>query len=246
MSAVLVLPIVLFLPIAPVTTFAGANDWQILVPRLEGGHPAGRVAFRVSTVTLPSANTGAFVEGLALRTGVAVTRTHGLRLEIVLPPDVEFTSIRAHVADGLVLGPASRGVASRVGHALLGVLRILLFGQLVSAADDLAIPGAAWAVALGAPEVDEELVRLNSSNVFFVERGQRAFTDHGDFVVCRAMMAYTPWTELVGIELRGFDRRSGDDVRYTISRLPLAAARRPPAEPLPIARAVSFGSGPGP
>ena len=103
----------------------------------------------------------------------------------------------------VALPPEHRGFTGKVGHALLSILRLVLFGRLVSAADELAIPGTAWAAALGAPDGADEMVRLTTDDEFVVARGDRSFSDHGSFAVCRAMVALTPWTELVRVRLRG-------------------------------------------
>ena len=242
MPVFLLLPFILLLPVDSHVIATTAGDWQILVPRMPDGYGAGRIAVRVRTVALPEASVSALVDGLSARTGVAVTSAHGVRVEIVLPRDVQFESIRARVADGLVVQPEARGFVGRVGGALLSVLRIVLFGKLVAAADDLAIPGAAWAVALGAPDASDEMVRLTTADEFTVDRGQRAFSDHGDFVVCRAMFALTPWTELVEVDVRGIDLVSGDDVTFRIPRIRLDGLMRDVPTPAPLARTASVSA----
>lgn len=235
MNAVLLLPLFTLIPLLPVAPASTSGDWQILVPRLPDGYGPGRVAVRVRTSAVPPASAGALMDGLALRTGVAATAAHGVRIEVVLPDDVEFLGLDARVADGLVLAPEHRGVVRRIGDALLSVVRLLFFGRLVAAADDLALSGVAWASALGAPQGGDEMVRLTTADTFEVRRGHRSFSDHGDFVVCRAMFALTPWTELVQVRLRGLDRSSGREVEFRVPRIPLDGVVEPEA-PLPFAR----------
>lgn len=235
MNVVLLLPLLTLLPVLPSAPASTSGDWQILVPRLPDGHGPGRIAVRVRTVAVPAATTGALVDGLALRTGVAATAAHGVRIEVVLPAGVDFLGLHARVADGLVLAPEHRGVVRRFGDALLSVVRLLFFGRLVAAADDLALSGIAWAHALGAPEGTDEMVRLTTADTFEVRRGHRAFSDHGDFVVCRAMFALTPWTELVQVRLRGLDRSSGREIEFGVPRIAFDGVVEP-AVPLPLAR----------
>lgn len=242
MPVVLILPFILLFPVHPTLLAATAGDWQVLVPRLPDGYAAGQVAVRVRTVPIPPASAAHLVDGLAVRTGVAVTAAHGVRLEVALPADVHFTSLRAQVADGLVVEPEQRGFVGKVGGAVLSVLRLLLFGHLVSAADELAIPGTAWAMALGAPNPHEEMVRLTTGEELYVERGQKSFSDHGDFVVCRAMLALTPWTELVQVHVEGFDQVSGKNVSFQIPRIRIDGDPATEPTPGPIARETRVAS----
>lgn len=197
------------------------GSFDSVVPRLPGGYDAGRVSIRVHTVAMPEASSPALVGEVVSRTGLMITETQGARIEVILPEDVEFESMRARIVDGLVLQPQERSFIGKVGNALVSLLRMLLVGRLISATDDLVVPGAAWAMALGAPDPQDELVRLSTSETLFVDREASSFSDHGPFVVCRAMLALSPWTELVDIQLRCTDRVSGKMVEFLIPRLAL-------------------------
>lgn len=203
----------------PVETPRGSFD--SVVPRLPGGYGPGRVSIRVLTVPMPASGSAGLVGDLFARTGLPITGTEGVRVEIMVPGDVRFESLRADVVDGLVLEPERRSFLARVGNALVSLLRILFVGRLVSSADELAIPGAVWATALGAPNAEEEIVRLSTSEQLSIDRDASAFSDHGDRVVYRTMLALSPWTELVDVQLSCTDRTSGARVGFTIPRLPL-------------------------
>jgi hypothetical protein len=213
------------LALALLSSPAGAEplrgSFDSVVPRLPGGYGPGRVCIRVHTVPLPEGASPALVGDLVARTGALITDTQGIRIEVVLPDDVEFISLEARVVDGLVLQPERKSLLRRVGSALVSLLRILLIGQFVSAADDLAVSGTVWAAALGAPDADDELVRLSTSDTLAFDRGMRTFSDHGRFVVCRAVAAFSPWTELVDVRIEGHDRTTGQKVALQIPRIPL-------------------------
>lgn len=205
----------------PAATDQLRGSFDSVVPRLPGGYGTGRVALRVHAVPLPEASTPPLVGELISRTRMMITDAQGVRIEVVLPREVEFESIEARVVDGLVLEPQERSFLGRVGHAVVSLLRILLVGRLISATDDLAVSGAAWALALGVPDTEDELVRLSTSEALSIDRGESSFSDHGSFVVCRSMLAFSPWTELVDIQLRCRDRTTGRQVEFLIPRLPL-------------------------
>jgi len=221
-----------FLLVSPVEFTSTGGDWQFLVPQMPEGHRAGRIAVRVQLVAIPSSSTTAFIEKLSMRTGIGSTSAQGVRIEVAVPTDVEFTALHATVADGLVLQQQQRSFLGRVGGALLSIFRLLLIGKLVAVTDDLTIPSTTWALALGAPESDDGTVHLNTGDQLVVQRGQEAFTDHGEFVVCRAMLALTPWTELVQVRVRGIDRVSGRSVEFLIPRLGLGSELAPESGPL--------------
>ena len=215
---------------APATNDRPRASFDSVVPRLPDGYGPGRVSIRVHATAIPTAATDALVGDLFSRTGLAITETQGVRIEIVVPEEVRFESIEARVVDGLVLQPEKRSLLGRVGSAVLSILRILLVGQLIDAADELAVSGVAWAAALGIPDPDDELVKLSTSEKLSIERGADMFSDHGSFSVCRAMLALSPWTELVEVELRGRDRTTGEEVAFFIPRLPLHGEERPVPE----------------
>lgn len=205
----------------PVDADPPRGIFDSVVPRLPDGYGPGRVAIRVHTVQMPQSALPTLVGDLVARTGMAITETQGVRIEVTLPDDVEFDSMQARIVDGLVLQPQRRSFLKRVGSTVVSLLRFLIVGRLISATDDLAISGAAWAVALGAPHPQDELLRLSTSDTLFVNRDASTFSDHGNFTVCRAMLALSPWTELVDIQLRCRDRTSGEQVAFIIPRLPL-------------------------
>lgn len=207
--------------VAPATAQTPRGSFDSVVPSLPDGYGTGRVSIRVHAVPLPQDSSSALAGDLFARTGVAITETHGVRIELVLPADLRFESMHARVVDGLVLQPEGRSFLGQVGSALVSLLRLLLVGRLVTATDDLVVSGAAWAAALGAPDPQEELVRLNSSETLSVDRSASAFSDHGAFVVCRALFAFSPWTELVDIQLRCTDQVTGKPVAFLIPRLSL-------------------------
>ncbi|RKZ07662.1 hypothetical protein DRQ32_09850 [bacterium] len=206
---------------APAGVDPPRGTFDSIVPRLPGGYGSGPVSIRVHTVPLPESASPALVSDLISRTGTVFTETQGVRIEIVLPKDVDFESLQARVIDGLVLEPQRRSLIGHLGNALVSLLRILLVGQLVTATNDLAISGAAWAVALGAPNAEKELIRLSTSETLFVDREAATFSDHSGFVICRSMLAFSPWTELVNIELRCTDRTTGKEELFIIPRLAL-------------------------
>jgi hypothetical protein len=195
--------------------------FESVVPRMPGGYGPGRVAIQVHTVPVPAPASPALVGDLIARSGVAITETQGVRIEVTLPEEVRFESLEARVVDGLVLESRQRSFFGHVGDALLSLLRILVVGRLISATDELTVPGAAWAAALGAPDAEEELVRLATSESLRVERDAPTFSDHGRFVVCRSVIALSPWTELVDIKLSCRDEVSGKPVAFLIPRLAL-------------------------
>ena len=197
------------------------GTFDSVVPRLPGGYGPGQVSIRVHAVQMPQSSSNALVGDLVARTGVAVTETQGIRMEMVLPDDVDFESLRARVVDGLVLQPRQRSLLGRVGSAVVSLLRILLVGRLISATDDLAMSGAVWAAALGTTSAEDEIVRLSTTDELVVDRSAPTFSDHGEVVICRSMLALSPWTELVEIELRCRDLVSGKRVSFFIPRLPL-------------------------
>ena len=127
-------------------------------------------------------------------------------------------------------------VTTAQGGALLSILRLILVGQLIDAADDLAVSGVAWAAALGIPSPDDELVKLSTSEALTVRRGASTFSDHGEFSVCRAMLALSPWTELVELRLRGRDLTTGKEVAFLIPRLQLHGEAMPEPDTTDAAR----------
>jgi hypothetical protein len=209
------------------------GSFDSVVPHLPGGYGPGRVSIRVHAVQLPETISAALVGDLVARTGVPITETQGVRIEITLPDDVRFASMQARVVDGLILEPQERSLLGRVGSALVSLLRLLLVGRMISAADELAIPGAAWAAALGAPDADEELVRLSTSETLSADRDASAFSEHGSRIVYRSMLALSAWTELVDIRLCCHDRVSGKPVAFFIPRVPLHADPATPKGPSP-------------
>lgn len=227
MINVSLLALALFAAPANVDPLRGTFD--SVVPRLPGGYGPGPVSIRVHTVELPASAMPALIGDLVARTGVAITETQGARIELVLPDDVTFESMQARIVDGLVLEPQSRSFIGRVGDVLVSLLRILLVGRLVSATDELSVSGAVWTAALGAPTTEDELIRLSTSDTLHFDRDSSTVSDHAGIVVCRTMLALSPWTELVDVELRCTDRVSGDSVGFVIPRLPLY--RNVPPEP---------------
>ena len=214
------------------STAAGAprGSFDSVVPRLPDGYGPGRVSIRVHTVPIPESVSPALVGDLFGRTGLPITEMQGVRIELLLPDEVEFASMQARVVDGLVLEPQRRSFLGRVGGVVVSLLRFLLVGRLISSADDLSLPGAAWAAALGAPDPDEELVRLSTSETLTIERGAGGFSDHGGVVVYRTVLALSPWTELVDLQLRCRDRTNGQTVEFLIPSLSLRGDGVPPQE----------------
>jgi hypothetical protein len=212
---------------APADTDPLRGTFDSVVPRLPGGYGPGPVSIRVHTVEIPASASPTLVGDLIARTGVAITETQGARIELVLPDDVTFDSMRARIVDGLALQPQNRSFIGRVGDVLVSLLRILLVGRLVSATDELSVSGAVWTAALGAPSTEDELVRLSTSDTLHFDRDSSTFSDHAGIVVCRTMLGLSPWTELVDIELRCTDRVSGESVGFVIPRLPLHRNARP-------------------
>lgn len=214
----------------PATMDPPRARFDSVVPRLPDGYGPGRVSIRVHTTAIPEAASIGLVGELFARTGLAITETQGVRIEVVVPDDVRFDAIEARIVDGLVLEPEKRSFIGRVGSAFLSLLRILLVGKLVDAADELALPGVAWATALGMSNPGDELVKLSTSDRLLVERESENFSDHGQFSVCRTMLALSPWSELVEVQLRGRDRTTGEEVAFLIPRLPLRSSESPGPE----------------
>jgi len=214
----------------PAATDQPRGSFDSVVPELPGGYGPGRVSIRVHAVQMPQSSSPALIGDLVARTGVTITETQGVRIEMTLPDDVRFESMRARVVDGLVLQPQQRSFIGRVGTVLVSLLRILLVGKLVSAADDLSVTGAVWATALGIPDTDDEIVRLSTSETLSFGRDASAFSDHDGVAIYRTMLALSPWTELTDIELRCTDQTSGEKVAFFIPRLVLHGNELPDAD----------------
>jgi len=191
--------------------------------------------FSVETFPLPAeaALGSELLSDLALQTGVAGTEVRGIRLKIGLPAGYVFESVEVGAADARFL-LRDRGFLGTIGHVLSRALRFLLLGQLVSAGTDLEIPGAAWSLLLDAtPLGPEESVDLHAARHTRSERGDANTTDHGQFVVCRYLMAANPLSELVGIHVVAHDPVRDATVRYHLPRLKLPAPEAAPAKTRP-------------
>lgn len=216
---------------SPAGTPEPRGAFDSVVPLLPGGYASGRVSIHVYSVPMPQATPTELVGDLVARTGMPITESHGVRIQLTLPDDLRFESMEARVVDGLVLRPQGRSFIGRVGNALVSVLRLLFVGRLISATDELVVSGAVWAAALGSPDVADEVVRISTSEFLSLKRDAPTFSDHGNYVVLRSMLALSPWTELVDIQLTCFDRVSGKQVGFLIPRLSLHGEEEPESAP---------------
>lgn len=185
--------------------------------------PKQQPFFSVETFPLPAAHTldPSLQSHLALETGVAGTAVVGIRLKIGMPEGYLFESVELGTADAVFL-LRDRGFLGTVGHMLSRALRFLLLGQLVTAGTDLEIPGAAWSLLLDvSPLGPEESVDLHTSRRTHSRRGDANTTDHGEFVVCRFLVAANHLSELVGIHVEARDPHRDATVRYHLPRLKL-------------------------
>lgn len=161
---------------------------------------------------------GELLSDLATRTGVAGTQLEGLRLRIALPLDFRVESVHMQVVDGIFL-VREDSFFSAVGGFLMRVARLLLFGQLVNVSDGLEVPSALWFVLLDGDPTKDEPVSVKTKQAISIDADDRRISDHGDFIVCRLIAATSPFTEIVGLEIRGRHRDSGERLRYLMPRL---------------------------
>jgi len=162
---------------------------------------------------------------LSRETGVAGTDIVGIRLKIGIGRGYRFERLDAGIADGLFL-VEQRSFMSRVGGFLLHVARFLLLGQLVSAGSALEIPAQSWGLLVsGEPAADADTVELYTRSELSLEMDDRQATNHGDFVICRFILAANELSELVNLRVETRDRSNGDWLHYNLPRLELPRDR---------------------
>ena len=194
----------------------------------------GRVGLRMTTYALPDSvdPLGGWGRRLMHRTGLFGTELSSVRVEVTLPDGVRFESLEARLADGLVL-ERDASLLRAVGRAVRQVLRVLLLGQLVSAVDTLELPNSLWTLALGMPETGDEAVRVRATDRLRFARDDENTTDHGRFVVGRAVLALTPFSELIALRVHGRVEGTGESVvfdvpRFVVPRRDLSPFTAPP------------------
>ena len=200
----------------------------------------GEPEISIERFGLPEAlSDAALLSALASRTGIADTRLGGLRLRIALPTRFRFESLHTGIADGVFL-ERDRSLLQSVGNFLLRLMRILLLGRLSGVSEQFEIPAAIWVGLIGEPFDASEKVVVQPSESIEIEAGDRELSHHGAFVVCRLIAATSPFTELIDIEIRGRDPRSGERLRYRIPRFVLPQARAQDASSAPTGAASAL------
>jgi hypothetical protein len=181
----------------------------------------------IETFPVPAsaAITPATLGSLSTKTGIAGTEIVGIRLKIGLVDDHSLETLDLAVADGLFL-VESRGFFSAAGHLLARIVRFLLLGQLVSAGSGLEIPAQSWSMLFGGASAEaSEMMDLYTRRELSVRGGDASITHHGDFIVCRFLIAANQLTELVDVRIKTRHRRTQDWLSYRIPRLVLPIPR---------------------
>jgi hypothetical protein len=158
---------------------------------------------------------------LSSEVGVADTRLVGMRVIVSVPHHLRFERMEVQIADGLFLVHESSKWKS-VGRFLMGVARWLLIGRLVSnGGDDLQVSATAWTLLLGNEQLVHDSVVLDPRDHATIDRDDSMATNHGDFMVCRMVMAKNPMSELINMTIWATELDDGQPVRFVIPRLKL-------------------------
>lgn len=155
---------------------------------------------------------------LSSEVGVAGTHLVGMRAIVTVPRHLRFERMEVDVADGLFLVHEKSRWRS-VGRFLLTVTRWLLIGRLVSDGDNLEVSATAWTVLLGNETLERRAVTLDTRQHTAIDRDDEMATYHGQFVVCRMVIARNEISELVNMTIWASERQSGQPVRFVIPRL---------------------------
>lgn len=179
--------------------------------------------FQVETFPVPQAGamTPTVLANLSAETGIAGTEIVGLRVKVGLAEGHRLETLELAIADGRFL-VHDRGFLESAGQFLLRVLRFLLLGQLVTAGSGLEIPAQSWSVLFGGNAVDgSEMLDLYTKRDLTLKGNDSAITNHGEFIVCRFLVAANQLSELVNVQIRTKDPRTRDWLSYHIPRVVL-------------------------
>lgn len=178
---------------------------------------------QIETFPVPASTTitPATLAKLSAETGIAGTEIVGIRLKVGMVEGHALEQLELGVADGLFL-VSQRGFFSSAGHFLIQIFRFLLLGQLVSAGSGLEIPAQSWSLLLEGQVGDGgEMMNLYTRRVLTMDGDDENITDHGEFVVCRFLIAANQLSELVDLRIRTKHRRTKDWLSYRIPRMTL-------------------------
>lgn len=180
---------------------------------------------------------------LEAMTGVAGTTLSGVRVRVAMPAGYRFDGLTGSIADGLLLERRG-GFVHGLRQVLAHIARLLLFGKLVDATDELELPSSVWFLMLDGDPSEQADVDVSTTESIDIDPDDGRVTNHGDYVVCRLMVAASALTELVQLEIRGRNDATGRRVNYKIPRLVVPVAQREPVpgaagrrDPLAHARA---------
>jgi hypothetical protein len=157
---------------------------------------------------------------LSRQTGVRDTHAVGVRVRVEMPPGYKFQGLSGSFADAVLLVPED-SMWKASGRFLQSVLRFLLLGQIVSAAQPLEIPLEMWMLFFNGDPRGEGSVTLQSSTKLELNRGDSRVTDHGDYVVLRILVGTNSVSELVGIEIEATQFKTGNQAWFRVGHLPL-------------------------
>ena len=151
--------------------------------------------------------------------GVAGTHLVGMRVILSVPQHLRFDRLEVEVADGLFL-VQEKSKWKAVGRVVMDVARFLLIGRLFGGrGDDLELSATAWTVLMGNERLENEAVNIDTRDRTTIERDDDMTTNHGEFVVCRMVMAMNDMSELINMTIWATKLDSGEPVRFRIPRM---------------------------